>query len=219
VAVAFGPTTNTGNATSVTSRAPTVPAGAAVDDVMILYLDLWVSGGADPTPTVPSGFTQVYKITGGTGVKSRCYWKRLTGADAGTYAISWTGAQYAMAHVIRCTGVTTSGDPIGANFNTATATSTTFPTTTVSPAYAPGLLWHGYSDSPATHLPPTSFTELNDVDCGTDAWRVPGSAGTWTAPAATTSVSSAINAGLIALDPGGGAAAIPPIIVMPPRRP
>lgn len=204
-----GTPTNTGNSTSTTTRSVAVPTGAVSGDVAFVFIDLW-DGSADPTPTIPSGFTQLYKVTGGTGVKSYCYWKRLTAADTGTYAFSWTTAMFSTVSCTMLRGVVTSGNPAGGtvagtNYQTAFATSTTFPSVAVNPStYIPGLLWHGYNDSAATHTPPTSptgFTESVDVDCATDAYYFPTSGTSFTITGATASVSSAINAAVVAVQP------------------
>jgi hypothetical protein len=219
--VQYRSSSNTGNAVgAVTSRAPAVPAGATTNDIVLVFLDLW-DGSADPTVTPPAGFTQKYKVSAGTGVKSYCFWKRLTGADAGTYSFTWgaTG-MFATADAMCFSGCITTGDPIGSNFNTATANSSTFPNTTVSPAYIPGLAWHGYNDTGGTHTPPTGYTEAVDVDCATDAYFLPVAAGPYTATAATVSTSSDILAGLVALQPDSVAGPSPvTTLVFNPQRP
>lgn len=192
---------DTGNTANVTSRSPAVPAGAQVDDVMIAFLDVWET--IDPTITVPSGFQQIYKVSAGTGVKCYAYWKRLTAVDTGTYTFSWTGAMFATAAVHCVSGAVLTGDPVGTNYNTASGVSTTFPSTTVAPAYGdiPLLLWHGYNDSSGTHTPPTGFAELFDFDSQTGAWRRAAAAGSSTASGATHSVSDDLVSGLIAVQP------------------
>jgi hypothetical protein len=199
-----GSTTNTGTLVQASSRAPAVPTGAAVGDVAFVHLDLWDSS-LDPAVTTPSGFTQLYKATASGGqAKTYVFWKRLTAADTGTYTFSWTGSPYSAAIVTMLRGVKASGDPVGANYNTTTATSANFPSTTVNPSYVPALLWHGYSDSPATHTPPTSpvgFVETADYDCGVNADYFPTSGTSFTVTGATTTVSSPLLSSLIAVEP------------------
>lgn len=195
-----GSTTNTGNSTDVTSRAPAVPTGAAVNDVAFVFLDLWLS---NPTVTPPSGFNLLFSVTGGTGVAVKCYWKRLTAADTGTYSFTWTGTNWTTASCTMLRGVKSSGDPVGANFNTAFVTSATFPSTSVNPGYIPGLLWHGYNDTGGSHTPPTSpagFTETVEVDCATDAIHLPSSGTSFTVTGATVSASSPIMSALVAVE-------------------
>lgn len=197
-----GATTTTGDSASASSRAPAVPTGAAAGDVAFVFLDLWEA--SDPAVTAPAGFTQLFKLPGGSGGKSYCFWKRLTAADAGTYTFSWSGNQWATAHCTMLRGVKASGDPVGANYATALAISSTFPSVTVSPPYIPALLWHGYNDSAGTHTAPTGFTKTAEVDCAVDAIQLPTSGSSWTASGATVSASSAIKAMLLAVEPDAG---------------
>lgn len=197
-----GATTTTGDAASVTSRAPAVPTGAQAGDVAVVFLDLWEA--SDPAVTAPTGFTQLFKLPGGSGGKSYCFWKRLTAADAGTYSFSWSGNMWATAHCTMLRGVKATGDPVGEHYDTALAISDTFPTVTVEPPYIPALLWHGYNDSPGTHTAPTGFTKTAEVDCAVDAIQLPTSGSSWTASGATVSASSAIKAMLLAVEPDAG---------------
>lgn len=195
-----GSQTNTGNSANVTSRAPAVPAGAQADDVAIVFLDLWQTA---TTITPPAGFTLLtgFPTTGGSGVRNYVYWKRLTGADTGTYSFTWGASNWTTASCIMLRGVKLTGDPIGSNYNTAYNTSTTFPSVTVAPSYTPALVWHGYNDSAGTHTPPTGYTETSDVDCGTSAIDLTGA--TLTASGATVSVSSPNFAVLLAVEEQG----------------
>lgn len=208
MAVAFPTSTDTGNSASTSSRTPAVPSGAAAGDVMFAFLDVW-DPSADPAITVPSGFQQLYKYSGGTGstgVKSYCFWKRLTGADSGTYSFSWSGSMWANCSVVRATGVKTYGNPVDSYYHNASAgNSANFPTTSVTPPYPPGLLWHGYNDDDGTHTPPTNFTEILDSGFNNaDATYIPGATGAYSAPGATLSATTTnLNASLIAVEPAG----------------
>jgi hypothetical protein len=215
-----GSTTNTGNAALVASRAPAVPTGAASGDVAIVHLDVWES--IDPAITTPAGFSQVYKNNVGGGfAKSYCFRKTLTGSDSGTYSFSWTGSMWAAASCTMLRGVK-SGDPIGSNFDIdILASGTTFPSTSVSPGYVPALLWHGFNDSPGTHAAPTSpsgFTETADVDCAVDAIYLPSSGTSFTVTGGTTTVSSPLTVGLVAVeaDAGGPPPTAPTLFIVRP---
>jgi hypothetical protein len=217
-----GSTTNTGNAANVTSRAPAVPAGAATDDVAFVFLDLW---NTNPAVTPPAGFTLLFQFNAGAGlVTVYCFWKRLTGGDTGTYSFTWGASNWSTSSCTMLRGAKASGDPVGANFNTAfTDPSQTHPSTAVNPGYIPGLLWHGYNDNAGTHTPPTStagFTETADVDSSTDAIYLPGSGTSFTVTGgATTGTSGPIAAALVAVEPvAGGApvyATLRPAVVAP----
>ena len=67
--------------TATNTPAVNVPAGAAVDDIMVV--DLWVESQTTTVTAVPSGFTQegstVSINSGGVLASLRRYWKRLTG--------------------------------------------------------------------------------------------------------------------------------------------
>lgn len=197
-----GVTTTTGDAASTSSRAPAVPTGAQEYDVAFVFLDVWEA--IDPAINVPLGFQLLYKLPGGSGGKSYCYWKRLSGPDSGTYSFSWSGTMWATAHCTMLRGVKKTGDPVGANYATALAISDTFPSVTVTPPYVPALLWHGYNDSGGTHTPPTGFTETADVDCATDAIQFPESGVSWTASGAKVTASSAIKSALVAVEAESG---------------
>lgn len=218
MAVAFRSSSSTGNAQSVASIAPAVPTGAAVDDIAVVFLGQWASG-ATPTITPPAGFTQKGATwSSGDGLaKNSVWWKRLTAADTGTYSFSWTGGGFwTTAEVALFSGCATSGDPWDAVATPVTGTfgSITSMSVTMTDA-AGGLFWCVYNDSNGTHTPPTSFTELDDVDSASCAYRIPGSSGSQSASGASITSSSSAGAWLGALlSTGGGAPAPRPVPVI-----
>lgn len=199
MAVGFRSSSNTGNDNLVSSLAPAVPSGAATDDVMVVILTRW--NPINPAVTAPAGFTEFGTQIVNGDAKMNTYWKRLTGADAGTYTFSWGSDMWSHVHCFCMTGVKTTGDPIGSNYASWTGTAGTFGSTQVTTAFVPGLVWSGYNDSAGTHTPPTNFTEVIDFDSGTGAYYLPGSSGTQTASGATASSSSNAIAVLVALEP------------------
>src|SRR5690242_21640761 len=86
-----------------------VPAGAAANDVA--SVGLYIEDTVTVTP--PIGFTVKADLR--TLATSRggliVYWKRLTGADSGTYSFTWTGTPWRAAISGLWSGRTTSGDP------------------------------------------------------------------------------------------------------------
>lgn len=215
-----GTPSNTGNAASTTSRAPTVPSGSVANDVAVVYLGQFDanSAGATPTVTPPSGFARVGAIwTSSDGkAKNSIYWKRLTTTDSGTYSFSWSGNFWTTAQCVMFRGCIATGDPwatgVGAPV-TATGSWGSISTLTLTLPDAGGaLFWAVYNDSPATaHTPPTSFTEAADNDCGSCAYRIPGSAGSQSASGAsinTTGVAGAWMGALLSTD--SATAEIPP---------
>lgn len=192
---------NTGNDASVTSRAPAVPAGVQANDVAIVFLSRW--GGTNPAVTTPAGFTRLafQGLSGDSVAKIDVFWKRLTGADTGTYSFSWTGAMWSSAETLAFVGVKTTGDPVNGLWNTWTGTAGTFGSTSVTTSFAPALAWNSYNDTSGTHTPPTGFTETADADCGSAAYRIPGTTGVQTASGGSVTSSSPAAAVLIALEP------------------
>ena len=154
-----------------------VPSGAAADDVAVV--GLYIESTTAVTP--PSGFTQKDSDTTNAGTEGglRVYWKRLTGADSGTwdftFSTSWAGAA-AVLH----RGRITTGDPFdGTNIARSTATVSTSPAVAVTPAEASGdAVWFATDFSGGnTWTPPGSYTERQDNDVITVATRDAISAG------------------------------------------
>lgn len=199
MAVGYRSSSHTGNDAEASSRAPAVPAGAAVGDVVIVKLSRW---GGDPAVTAPSGFTQyptTFPSGDGAGVV-RIFWKRLTASDAGSYTFSWTGSLWSHAHAVCFTGVIETGDPIE-DVDGWAGTAGTFGSVSNNTATIPGLLWTTYNDSVGTHTAPTGFTKIIDNDCGASAYRIASATGTQTASGGSVTSSSPASAVLIALKP------------------
>ena len=176
---------STGNDSWSTAATVPVPAGATTGDVVVATVATW--GGPPPPVTAPPGFTLKATHTSGSDTV-RVYWKRLTAPETGTYQFSWSGGRWSSAHAMAVSGAATIGDPVEALEHAASASSTTFPATTVSTASTPLLAWIGRNDEPASgHAPPTGFTEVQDKDCTTLAYHQPPAAGTHAASGATYS--------------------------------
>ncbi len=210
MAVGYRSSSSTGASDNLASSiAVPVPAGAAANDIAVVAIELWEIG--NPTVTPPSGFTELATVISGSQ-KLKVFWKRLTGADTGNYTFTWTGSQWNQGQCTLFTGVKTTGDPIGANFNTATSASgTTVPSTSVTVAFQPGLGHYVANENSGTKTPPTSFTEVQDANYLESNYRIPGSTGTFTASGGTLSASTLSLALLLALEPdsgGGGAVAL-----------
>lgn len=206
MAVAFRSSSNTGNDANTTTKSPAVPTGAATDDVMVAVVSRWTNTGA--FTTIPAGFTDWgTTYTSGDGQANlHIFWKRLTGADTGTYTWAWTAGSndWSHAHVFCFSGCVTTGTPIEAVNNWA-GTAGAFGSTSVTTVTQTGLIWSTYNDTSGTHTPPTGFTEVIDFDSGSGAWRVPGTTGTQTASGGSVTSSSSAAAVLVALkaDTGG----------------
>jgi len=213
MAIAFRSSSNTGNDVSATSAAPAVPTGATTNDIVVVVLSRWT---ADSAITAPSGFTDwgtTYPAgTGGnTNANLHIFWKRLTGADSGTYSFSWTnntGNSWTHGHAFCFSGCVTSGTPIEAVNNWA-GTAGSIGSISVTTTTQPGLIWSVYNDTNGTHTPPTGYTEVIDFDSGSAAYLVPGTTGTQTASGGSITSSSATGAVLIALKAPGAAVGHP----------
>ena len=193
---------STGNDVFVTAANIPVPAGATTGDVVVATVATW--GGSPPPVTAPAGFTLKATYTGtdsGGADTVRVYWKRLTAADTGTYQFTWSGRRWSSGHAIAVSGAAPSGDPIEAINRAGSASSTTFPTTTVATTSTPLLAWLGRNDEPTSqHTPPTGFTEVQDKDCTSIAVRSPGAPGTHAASGALyTGAQGPLQAVLIAI--------------------
>lgn len=217
MAVAFRAASNSGNAASASSCASSVPAGAAVDDIAVAFLETWNAAVTSLVP--PSGFTQ--KGTAGSNgctfssgdgqARNYVFWKRLTAADSGSYTFSWSGAKWSTLQVMLFSGCITTGDPFDA---TATPVAGTFGSVTsmslTTTDAAGALLYTIYNDSSGTHTPPTGFTETADVDSASMAYKLATATGSITVSGASVSSSSSAGAwaGALLSDGGGGAPAL-----------
>jgi hypothetical protein len=179
---------STGDDAWGTSVSVPVPAGAAAGDVVVASVSTW--GTTPAQVTAPQGFTLKGSYpgasSGGGSDTTRIYWKRLTAADTGSYQFSWSGGQWSSAHAVAVSGAVSSGDPIESIDQADGLSSTVFPSTAVTTTTAPLLAWFGRNDEPALgqHTPPEGFTEVQDRDCTTVAYREPGTAGTHAATGA-----------------------------------
>jgi hypothetical protein len=110
-----------------TAVTPGVPAGAAANHIALVFI--YKENVAAVTP--PAGFTSVTNspiATTSQVSQLHIFWKRLTGADSGSYSFSWTGSCYAESQAINFSGCVTTGDPTEID-NAATSGSTLVSTT------------------------------------------------------------------------------------------
>lgn len=185
-----------------------VPAGATTDDVVICFVGQWLGTGGDATITPPAGFALVTQHTAGI-VKIAAYWKRLTGSDSGSYTFTNATQQWCNGSAICIAGAVTTGDPVGANFDSGGATgATSYPSLAVNDlTFEPFLVWGAYNESTDATTPPTGYAEVQAQTVGTAAWLIPGSTGTATASGATSGSAMDLVAILLAVAPQGAAAA------------
>jgi hypothetical protein len=167
-----------GTATPTTN----VPASVAADDIVILVASSDSEAGASFTGKWPAGFTQFFDddISGPDGQSVGIAWKRLTGADAGTYALTNIGSTNDWAIVaVAFSGRSTSSDPTcNHSINTSSnATPVSATASSVTPAAGDDLLFVAALDPTSSHLAdnsttaPSGYTERQDVP-STAGWAV-----------------------------------------------
>ena len=217
--MAYRSSTHLGGGNSETV-APTVPSGATSGDIAIVAI--YKENTAAVTP--PAGFTLKTTVTSPANYTLSVFWKRLTGADSGTYSFSWTGLAWRDASCALFSGRVASGDPFDGSPTTATATSTSVTCAALSPAASGDDLVSSAINTQggdgAWGTAPTGMTARQVTSAWVAMWSADnvasGSTGTKTMTAWT---SDAMAGFLGALLPQQVDAAIPPIIVMPWRRP
>lgn len=114
MAIAFGTsTTVTGN--NVTTSVITKPASTANGDMLLLAIEVSESVGV--TPTVTGSWTQKVRqdmvATGSNMDSTLILYYRRASSEPADYTITWDGTygNYGAAHILRYTGVISSGDP------------------------------------------------------------------------------------------------------------
>lgn len=153
-----------------TSGTVPVPSGAASGDIAIIAISLDYFGSE--TITWPSGFTEVQNYAN-LGVPDGnifgIAWKRLTGADSGTYAISWTSSADWLIECALFSGRDATNPPVS-NIATNTSANTSpvsVAATGVTAVAGDDLLWIGAVDQTgngaASCSPPSTFTEQQDA--------------------------------------------------------
>jgi len=88
-----------------------IPVPAGVDNKDIVVVGVYKENTAAITP--PAGFTLKASDTTNATTQGALwvYWKRLTGADTGSYDFTWTGSSYAGGHAVAGRGAVETGDP------------------------------------------------------------------------------------------------------------
>lgn len=195
VALVSSSTSGATDTNSATVTTP-VPAGTAAGHIALLGIELW-GGGA--VITWPAGFTEIATATSGSQTL-KVAWKRLTAADTGNYVATLSAVQWQLGHCLLISGGLASGDPIEAS-NTAVATSTAVPSTSVTTATQPFLAHMVATEQAVTSLPPTSYTEAQDATTLHTNYLIPAATGSHTAAGGTVSASSVIVAALVAVMP------------------
>jgi hypothetical protein len=165
-------TTNGGQDTLPTVA---VPSGAAINDIAILVLSL-DSAATDPTADLPSGFTELVDTSVATpdGQRFQVAWKRLSAADAGSYAYTDIGISSAdwLLQCMLLSGRSTTTAPTltTATNNSSNASPVSVNATGLTAAQGSDIVFVGMGDPDATagagamsFAPPGSYTEAEDA--------------------------------------------------------
>lgn len=171
---AFGAAGTYLSGTGATTAPIVVPSGVAAGHLIVvgLYIEATV------TVTVPLDFVECAASPIGAVApglhRIRVYWRRASGADAGTYTFSWTGSIYREGVALRYTGAVASGDPwdTGAGAPNSAARSSDATATPAVSLTTQGpdrkLIWFGSNVAGGAGTPPATFTER--ADGNSDIW-------------------------------------------------
>lgn len=200
---------NTGGDALVASLSVTKPAAVASGDVGVFHVSRWHSSNDFPAVTAPSGAVlRATELSGAGGSwEQALIYAMYVGAQS-SFGFTWTGGRWSAASALFFTGIDQGLTLSAVPYNSAIATGTTaIPSTSVTTVANAALAWYvntaAYSTA-TTHTPPTGYTEANDLDPYSAAYKI--AAGTSeTASGGTASTSQAhIIAALLALAPAGG---------------
>lgn len=146
---------------SGTSVSVAVPAGVADKDIVVLVLSS--DDAAMGTPTWPSGFTQLDKRSFGTdGQSCAVAWKRLTGADTGTYTVGNTGAYGCDISALAFSGRDTTNPPVLGSSTSSNNTGSSVSVTGLTVVAGDDLLFAMLPDSTAStsvFTQPSGYTQ------------------------------------------------------------
>ncbi len=226
---------STGSGGVVVDPSVAVPAGVAANDIVILVATVDNGAVVFDTGDWPTGFTELSEV-GMTldGHRAAIGWKRLTGADTGTYQFGSLGAGGDWV----CQAFAFSGrhatDPPTLTTNTSNASNASpvsVNASTITAVSGDDLLWVSAPDVNASgiatgHTAPTDYVERQDVE---NAWTnlagasrdnvSAGATGTVTGTLTLASGASGWTAWLVRIPSDSAVAPVPPSLVMAPIRP
>lgn len=143
-----------------TSISVPVPAGVAAGDVIEIHI---FTDTTTVTITAPAGFTESpdSPATIVANQKASVYWKRASGADSGSYSVTFSGSSFAEAVAIRYSGCIASGTPYDVSTSTTdSASGTVTPAVSVTTNGADRLIVHKGTDwSGGVWTPGAGFTD------------------------------------------------------------
>src|SRR3954465_4447787 len=188
-----------------------VPATTASGKVVLIHLYI----EATDTITWASGFTECANspvvVTGAKAHNHHVAWKRLTAADSGTYALSWTSSVYREAVATLYSGCATPGTPLEVLGFAANATDTTATAAVSGTTGGPDrlLVWGGTNWNEGAWTAPSGYTKRSGEPtaaacaCATLAQTTQGATGSITGTCSVASSSSGFLLGLFPDAVGG----------------
>ena len=153
-------TANTEEGSSITF---TEPAGAALNDALIMIVSV-LSDGGPAVFTTPTGWT-LENLTNDGGDEEQVMFSIRRGASAPTLVLNWTNTADAVGTMIAYSGAdTTTLTEVPAGQHNTSSTSVTAPsiTTTVADCMLVGGFGQMDPASAPTFTPPTGMTERTD---------------------------------------------------------
>lgn len=208
--------------TATTSAAVPVPTGAASQDIAIVDL-FYETGGATITP--PTGFTLDATITRPATVlwKHDRFWKRLTGADTGSYTFGLSVSQQVMIGCGLYSGRVASGSPFDVATVTGASAGTSMvacPSISITPVTTGVDLVYGNMNYHAGGgTAPAGWTNAaTHVDGVLQCYKANQASGSSGSVACTSPAADQWTVMLSALVPPGGAAAVSRVIQRNPAR-
>lgn len=201
-----------------TSISVPVPSGVAADDVIEIHI---FTDTTTVTITVPAGFAESPSspATIAANQKASVYWKRATGADSGSYSVTFSGSTYAEAVAIRYNACITSGSPYDVSTSTTdSASGTVTPAVSVTTNGADRLIGHkGTNWAGGTWTAFSGFTDRAQGGFGTlfvqtKTQAGAGSTGSVTATSTASDKRTAWIAALLPVPPASSPVR-PPLVV------
>ena len=187
-------------ASGTSSCSPTVPAGIAAGDIVLLFGSN-LSGSSVLTSS--PNFAEVVAFASGNP-SIRCWWKRATGAESGTYDVHGTALQNVGGFAMRITGADPGANPFGEVDSDTIGSNTVGPALSLSNAVVDALILHGLAPSASrSFTPETGYTR--DTPDTSHRIHVAHKVQTATGPTGTVdggiSSAAAISAVLLAINP------------------
>lgn len=164
--------TSATNAGTATTPSVAVPASTAINDIMVLACSCDDAAVVWATK-YPAGFVSLGDVAiTADGQRASVGWKRLTGADSGTYTFSTIGGgEEWLVHAIRFTGRDTTNPPVASTAvvnNVHNTSPVTVSANGVTSVTGDDLLWVSIPDASVTgatngHTPPAGYAEQTDT--------------------------------------------------------